>query len=489
MRNSIKAGMFWKFLERFGVSGIQFILQIILARLLSPEHYGALSIMIIFTNLANVFVQTGFNTSLIQKKNLREEDYSSVLWVSLGIAIGLYIIIFIASPWVAAFYDMPDIIWPMRLLAAMLIPGALNSVQLAKVSRELDFKKVFYSNIGAVIIAGIIGIIMAYAGMGLWALVAQYLLNAIIICFIMKVTVKLKIYFHCDFQRVKELFSFGWKLLVSSLIDTFYNELHSLVVGKKYDSGMLGYYNRGKQFPQFIAGAVNSTVQSVMLPAMSANQDDAAKVKWMVRNSITLSAYIMFPVMLGLAAVAEPVVRVLLTDKWIMCVPFMQIYCFTFAFYPIHSCNLQAINAIGRSDIFLKLEIIKKVYGLAFLILAVVLFDTPIAIALTGLITTGIGWFVNARPNKKLLGYAFHEQFKDILPSMVMSISMFIVVYLVGMLSINDILLLIIQILIGILFYLLLSLIFKPLPYKYLAAYVRKLLRKKHNKRTDKDIS
>lgn len=482
VKSNITKALGWKLLERFGVSGAQFVLQIILARLLDPEHYGVLSLMIIFTTLANVFVQNGFNTSLIQNKDVTEEDYSSVLWVSLGIAGVLYAGIFAAAPLIAVFYKMPDIVAPLRVLALMLLPGALNSVQLAKVSREMDFRKVFYSNLGGIIISGVAGIVVAYLGGGLWALVVQTLLNVAVACVIMFFTVRVKFRFVCNLNRVAVLFSFGWKLLASSLLDTLYTELRSLVIGKKYDSGTLGYYNRGKQFPQFIMGAVNGAVQSVMLPAMSGEQDDKAKVKELMRNSITLSAYVVFPIMAGLAAVAEPFVRLLLTEKWLPCVPYLQIYCFSFAFYPVHSCNLQAINAMGRSDLFLKLELIKKGYGIATLTIAVFCFDSPIAIAATGLITTWIGWFVNAFPNKKLIGYSYKEQIADLIPSLLMALTMFAGVLLVGhwckTAAMIDIFTVAIQVVAGVVVYVALSIITKSKPFYLLLEQGRKILKK-----------
>lgn len=465
LSKSLSKSLLWKLFERFGVTGTQFVLQIILARLLAPEHYGALSIMIIFTTLANVFVQNGFNTALIQNKDVDEDDYSSVFWVSFIIAIILYVMIFFASPFIGAFYKMPEIVTPMRVLGLMVLPGALNSVQVAKISREMDFKKIFYSNVGAVLTSGIAGIVIAYLGGGLWALVVQSLLNVFVACLVMRFTVKLKLRLYCDLQRVKVLFGFGWKLLVSSLIDTLYQDLRSLVIGKKYDSGTLGYYNRGKQFPQFIINAVNGAVQSVLLPAMSANQDDKKQVKEMMRRSIMLSAFIIFPMMAGLAGVAKPLVSLLLTDKWLPCVPYMQIYCFTLAFWPVHTSNLQAINAVGRSDVFLKLEIIKKSYGIVALIIAVFCFDSPIAIAMTGVFTTFISCFVNAYPNKKLINYSYFEQMKDLIPSFILSILMLVVVLLVGLLPIPTIAVLLLQVLVGTAVYFLSSAIFRVRPF------------------------
>jgi len=462
--------LFWKLLERFGVQGIQFVLQLILARLLIPEHYGVLAMMTIFTNLANVFIQRGFNTALIQNKDVTEEDYSSVFWITLGIALCMYAIIFFSAPAIAAFYKMPDIVTPLRVLAIILFPGALNSIQLAKVSREMDFKKVFYSNVGGILIAGIAGVAVALMGGGLWALVLQNILNIVSACVVMLVTVKWYPKLVCNISRVAELFRFGWKLLVSSLLDTLYQDINSLVIGKKYDSGTLGYYNRGAQFPQFIINAVNGAIQSVMLPAMAAQQDDTDQVKNMMRTSMTMSAYIIFPMMAGLAAVATPLVSLLLTDKWLPCVPYMQVYCFSLAFYPVHSCNLQAMNAMGRSDLFLKLEIIKKSYGIVVLAIAVFCFDTPMAIAMTGLITTWISWFVNSFPNKKLIGYSYKEQIFDLFPILFMALGMCVVVLWIGKWCQSTgmlmILTMLIQIVAGITLYLLLSIVIKPTPYR-----------------------
>lgn len=478
--------LFWKLLERFGVQGIQFVLQLILARLLIPEHYGVLAMMTIFTNLANVFIQRGFNTALIQNKDVTEEDYSSVFWVTLGIALCMYTIIFFSAPAIAAFYKMHDIVTPLRVLAIVLFPGALNSIQLAKVSREMDFKKVFYSNVGGILIAGLAGVAVALMGGGLWALVLQNILNIVSACVVMLITVKWRPRMVCNIRRIAELFSFGWKLLVSGLFDTLYQELRSLVIGKKYDSGTLGYYNRGKQFPQFIIDAVNGAIQSVLLPAMSAEQDNRTTVKNMMRASMTMSAYIIFPMMAGLAAVASPLVSLLLTDKWLPCVPYMQVYCFSLAFYPVHSCNLQAINAMGRSDLFLKLEIIKKSYGIVVLAIAVVCFDSPMAIAMTGLITTWIGWLVNAFPNKKLIEYSYQEQIFDIFPLLFMALAMCGVVLLIGnwcnAAGMVTILTLAVQILVGVAVYGLLSLLVRPRPFVLLLDQVQHVFMEKGRK-------
>lgn len=479
MSGAIGKNLLWKLMERFGVSGIQFVLQILLARLLGPDCYGVLSILLIFTSLANVFIQKGFNTSLVQNKDVEEDDYSSVLWVSMVIALIAYGIIFFFAPYISFYFNMPDIEAPIRVIALMLFPGALNSIQIAKVSREMNFKVIFYSGIGGAIISGIVSITIAFMGGGIWALVAQTLINVTAVCVIMRFTVKLKLKLKCNIHRVKQLFSYGWKILLSALLETLYQDLSSLVIGKKYDSGTLGYYNRGKQFPQYVVTAIDGAVQSVMLPAMSAEQDEKSVVKKMMRNSIIMSSYMVFPVMMGLAAVATPLISILLSEEWLPCVPYMQIFCFTFAFNPVHTCNLQAINALGRSDIYLKLEIIKKICGIAILVFAVFCFDSPLAIAMTGVVFIFIGWFINAFPNKKLIDYSYFEQMIDIVPALIISFIMFGIVLLVGTINLAPILLLIIQILVGIVTYLLLSHLIKPQAYSLLLGQMKRLLRKK----------
>ena len=479
MNNKLLNGLLWKFLERFGVQGVQFVLQIILARLLSPEHYGVLSIMIIFTTLANVFIQNGFNTALMQDKDVTEDDYSSVFWVTLFVATVLYGILFVSAPIIGTFYEMPMIVTPFRVIALMLYPGVINSIQLAKTSRELDFKKVFYGNIGGIIVSGVVGIIMAYLGAGIWALVFQTLLNVTISTCVMWFMVHWRPKLHCDIKRVTKLFSFGWKLLVSSLIDTLYQDLSSLIIGKKYSSDTLGYYNRGKQFPQFVIVAISSTVQSVMLPAMAEKQDDKTDVKHLMRNSIIMSSYLVFPMMAGLAGVAPTLISVLLTDAWLPSAPYLQIFCISMAFNPVHACNLQAINAMGRSDIFLKLEIIKKGIGIVALVIAVTMFESPIAIAMTGVFTMFTSCFINAYPNKKLIDYSYLEQLKDYLPSLIASVCMFLVVFGVGQIECFMILKLLLQVLVGVIVYVVLSAIFKLQGFKMSLNVLKGLMSKR----------
>jgi len=451
-KTKVISSLFWKLMERGGTQGIQFIVQIVLARLLMPEDYGIIALVTIFITIANVFVHSGFNTALIQKKDADEVDFSSVLYLSLFVAGLLYVVLFFASPSIADFYRESQLVPVLRVLSITLFFGAFNSIQNAFIARNMMFKKLFFSSLGAILVSGTIGIMAAYAGLGVWALVAQQLANSIAISVILWFTVKWRPILAFSIKKVKRLFSYGSKLLISSLIDTLFRDLRSLIIGRVYNPAMLGFYNRGKQFPHIIVNNINGSIQSVMLPALSSHQDDRKRVKDMVRRSIVTSSFIMFPMMVGLAVVAEPVVRIVLTDKWLPAVPFLQIYCMSYALWPIHTANLQAINALGRSDIFLKLEIIKKAVGL--IILGVSIPFGVYAMAWGGLLSGIISTFINAYPNLKLLDYSYMEQWKDIAPSLFISLVMGTVVNSLNYLAFNEWQTLILQVAVGVILYL-----------------------------------
>lgn len=455
---------------------MQFIIQIVLARLLLPEDYGVIAIVTVFIAIANVFIQSGFNTALIQKKEIDDTDLSSVFYLSLFVAFIIYIIIFFAAPLIAQFYKQEILTSVLRILSLTLFFGAVNSIQQAIVSRKMEFKKYFFSSLGGIIISAVVGIVIAYSGFGVWALVTQQLVNIISVMIILWFTVKWRPKLLFSFKRLKILFSYGWKLLCSGLIDTIYKNIYDLVIGKKYSSISLAYYNRGKQFPNIIVQNLDGSISSVMLPALSKEQDDKVKVKRMMRRAIMTSSYIIFPITIGLAVTAKPMVSVVLTDKWLQCVPFLQILSISYAFWPIHTANLQAINAVGRSDIFLKLEIIKKIIGITILLITMPIGLIPMAIGqiISGVIST----FINAYPNKKLLNYSYLEQIKDILPSLTISIIMGLLTYCIAFLKLSSIITLTIQVIFGIFIYVILSKTFKLECFEYLINILKNLRKK-----------
>lgn len=438
-------------MERLGTQGIQFMVQIALARLILPEEYGTIALIAIFISFANVFVQYGFNTALIQKKETSETDFSSVFFLSLAVAGLFYIILFFSAPLIADFFENKMLIPLLRVLSITLFLGGLNSIQNAVVARKLEFKKLFYSSLGAVVVSGIVGIAMAYNGFGAWALVAQQLSNQLIVASILWFTVKWRPGFLFSLESIKGLFSFGWKLLVSALINMLYTNVQSLFIAKLYNPAMLGYFNRGQQFPSLIVSNINGSIQSVMFPALALRQDNIHRVKEMVRRAIVTSAFFIFPMMVGLAVIAEPLVKILLTDKWLPCVPFLQLSCAAYALLPIHTANLQAINALGRSDIFLKLEIVKNVVSLT--ILGITLFYGIYAIAAGMFLSSLASSFINAYPNKKLLDYSYLQQIKDITPSLLLALVMGMIIYSFAWFSLSPGLTLVIQVGAGVLIY------------------------------------
>ena len=474
-KSNILSSLFWKLMERGGTQGIQFIVQIILARLLAPEEFGTIAIVMVFINLAQVFVQSGFNTSLVQKKDADEDDFSSVFYMSLGIAGILYVIMYISAPYIASFYRDPILTPVLRVLSITLFAGAFNSIQNAFVSRNLLFKKLFKSSLGAMLISGTLGIIAAYKGLGIWALVIQQLVNQVAITIIMWFTVKWRPTLIISFSKVRKLFSFGWKLLASALLDTGYQELRTLIIGRLYTPSILGYYNRGQLFPKVLVSNIDGSIQSVMLPTLSAYQDDKKRMKEMMRRAIVSSSFLIFPMMVGMAVVAEPLVKIVLTDKWLPAVPFLQIFCISYALMPIHTSNLQAINAMGRSDIFLRLEVIKKVIGLTILLISLP-FGVYV-IALSSILTGIIGTFINAYPNKELLNYSYKEQWLDIMPSLLISLIMGVSIYLFNFLSIPAWQILILQIVSGGIIYILLAKIFKIESFTYLVETMKQLIK------------
>jgi O-antigen/teichoic acid export membrane protein len=479
-KTKVFSSLVWKLLERGGTQGIQFLIQIVLARLLAAEQFGTIAIVMVFINIAQVFVQSGFNTALIQKKDADDVDFSSVFYLSLALAGILYLIIFLSAPIIARFYKDDILVPVIRVLSLTLFFGTLNSIQNAYIARNLMFKKLFKSSLGAIIISGSFGLFAAYQGLGVWALVVQQLTNQMTISIIMWFTVKWRPKFIFSIARVKDLFSYGWKLLASSLLNTLYLEIRTLFIGRMYTSSTLGYYNRGQQFPKVIVSNIDGSIQSVMLPTLSAHQDDKKKVKDMMRRAIMTSSFLIFPMMIGMAVVAEPLVKIVLTDKWLPAVPFLQIFCISYALIPIHTANLQAINAMGRSDIFLRLEVVKKLLGLV--ILGISLPFGVYAIAIGQVISAIISTFINVYPNKHLLNYSYREQWADIMPSLVLAVIMGITVYMFNLINIAAWKVLGLQLVVGVGSYIGLTKIFRVESLSYLIATLTNLFkRRKYN--------
>lgn len=473
---SVLTNFIWRFLERTGAQIVAFVVQIVLARILEPSAYGTVALITVFTAILQVFVDSGLGSSLIQKKDADDLDYSTVFYTNMFICITLYIGLFFCAPLIAKFYNNMELVPYIRVLGITILISGVKGIQQSYVSKHMIFKKFFFATLGGTIIAGLVGIIMAYAGFGIWALVAQQIINLSIDTLILWITVKWRPKFMFSFKRLKGLFSFGWKLFVSALLEEVYSDLRSLLIGKVYTPSALGYYNRADQFPKLIVGNINSSINSVLFPAMSKVQDDKEAVKSMTRRSMKTSTYVMAPMLMGLAACGKAVISILLTDKWLPSYPFMVIFCITYMFYPVHTANLNAIKAMGRSDLFLTLEVLKKIIGLIALALTIKI--SVMAMAYSLFVTSVTSQIINSWPNKKLMDYSYLEQLKDILPGIGLAAFMGICVYCINFLNLNMWLTLIIQVPMGAVIYIGLSALFKLESFTYVLNMIKPIIQK-----------
>lgn len=456
---NVFSSLIWRFGERFCAQIVSFIVSLVLARILSPNDYGTVSILLIFIDLANVFVVSSFGVALVQKKDADDLDFSSVFYFNILFSLVLYWILFLIAPKIEQFYGIETLTLLLRVLSLKIVLSGVNSVQHAYVQKHMMFKKFFFSTLIGTIISAVIGIFMAFMGFGPWALICQYLTNSLIDTIVLWFTVKWRPIRSFSMQRLMPLIQFGWKILMASLLGTFYTNLRSLLIGKIYSADDLAYYNQGQKFPQLLVTNINTAVDSVLLPAMSKEQDNKENLKQFVRKSIRLTSFVMWPMMIGLLVVSKNLVTLLLTSKWLPCLPFMWIACLQFALEPVQTANLQAIKALGRSDIILKLEIVKKGYGI--LVLLLTLRYGVFAIALGGLTQTFVATICNTSPNRKLLRYTYKEQLSDLFPFIFLSIIMGMIVYYIGTFEFNILVSLGLQIIVGVVVYSLLIYFFQ----------------------------
>ena len=465
-KNIVFNSVLWKFLERSSVQVVSFIVSVVLARLLTPNDYGSIALVLVFINIASVFVQGGFNTALIQKKNSDDIDYSTIFYFSLFVSFVLYLLLFYSAPAIASFYRKVELCSVLRVLGLSLFFNAINSVQGAYLSQKLLFRKLFYSSLCGVSCSAVIGIYMAYKGYGVWALVFQHLTSSFFITSVMWFTVKWRPKKVFSWKRFYSLFNYGWKIFSTNLTISIFINIRSLIIGKAYNASSLAYFDRGKQLPSLILDNIDASIQSVMFPVLSIEQENLVRVKTMMRRSIKVSTYVIFPLLTGLLVLANPIIEVLLTKKWIDAVPFVQIFCLAYMFIPMQNVNMVAIKALGHSGISLKLELLKKM--LEVLILIVTIFISVKAVAWGIVVYNFCCIFINLYPCKKLIDYHYREQIKDVLPALALSVVMGGIVFTLHYLSLSPILQIFLSVLIGCFIYLSLSVLFQVNSYKYL---------------------
>lgn len=448
---STVSSLVWKTFEHYGVYGIRFVLQMVLARILEPEHYGVVAIATIFIDLSNVFIQKGFAIALVRNKNLDDIDASSVFYLSELVSIILYFLLFVCSEPFATFYSILELKGLIRLMSLSLFFGAYSSILNSIIQRQMLFRMSFIIGITSVAISGAIGIFAAVKGMGVWALAYQHLSYSFLSMALMICGVRWYPKFVVKLDRVKPLFSFGWKVLLTSLIDELFVEYRSLVIGKVYDGSSLSFFNRGKQFPHILVYSINGAMQSVLLPVMSKVQDDKQAIKKIMHSAIVGSSFFIYPMLAMMAVTAPSFIPLLMTEKWSPSVPFVQIFCIFYATWPLTVTFYQAMFAMGKSNVVLYCEVLKK--GLDLLTLILTLKFGPKMIAL-GAATASIFILpIYSILCRRLIGYSIFEQFRDVVPNIIGIILMVSAVYSVSLFHLSSILTFAVQIVVGVFVY------------------------------------
>lgn len=459
LKSKAVSGVMWKFLERIASQGVATVVSIILARILDPSHYGLIALVNVFTTLCNVFVVTGLGESLIQKKDADDLDFSSIFYVNVALSVALYAVLFFSAPAIASFYgsEYDQLIPLIRVMGIRLIFAAVNSIQSAKISKAINFRKSFFATFVGTAISGIVGISMALSGFGVWALAAHYMVDTVVNTATLFVVDRWIPKLQFSIKRAASLFNYGWKILASALLNTFYAECRELLIGKVYSPDSLAFYSKGQTYPKLITNNLNTAVASVSFPVFTKIHGDAKTTKSALSRAVRIASFIVFPAMAGLAMVSEPFVKVLLTEKWLPCVPYMQIACLTYAVMTLSIPNLQCLNAQGYSNIYLRITLVKRAIGLVLLACAFRI--NVLWIALSYLFAVVAEYLIDIITVQKYIGYTIYEQFKDISQNMLMTAIMVLCLYVSGKMlgGLNSLLLMVIQILIGAGVYILLS--------------------------------
>lgn len=453
-KGKVTVSLWWKLLERGSSQGINLVVQIVLARLLLPSDFGSLAIMVAITNYAAIFVQSGLATAIVQKKDLQPKDVSTLLTASLSVAGVIYVVLYFISPWIAEQYGLPSIIWPLRVLALILFLNAFNSIQTALLSRSMNFKTIFVRSILAVPIAGAVGIAMAYMGYGIWALVTHNLVNMLVVVVVMMFGLDYKLRIGFSWGRAKSLYSFSGKILLSSLVSGFSDTLRTMVIGRKYSTSQLAYYDKAYSYTLYINTIFGQTIQSVMLPVFSRQQDSVETIKRTARRSGSLTAFVMFPVMLGVCATAKPLVLLLLTEKWAPCIPFLMLFCIFRLFGCITYMDKQVYLALGKSQISLFFELGLLCANLIMLIITVPI--SILAIAIGATIVELLSAMTIFIVSKHVYGYKISERINDLFKPLFNSALMAIAIWSVSLFIENNVILLFLQVLLGVALYLIL---------------------------------
>lgn len=411
VRSQLLHGVAWNFIEKILIRGASFFIGIILARLLSPSDYGLIGMLAVFISISNVFIEGGLAKALIQRQDCQDIDFSTAFVANVGMSLVIYLIMFISAPWMADFYDEPILIDLTRILSLNFILGSFNIVQRAKMMAKVDFKSLAQINVISTIISGLVGILMAYFGCGVWALVGQTLCSTIVLIILFPIYSRWKPSFKFSIASFRQLFGFGSKLMVTGVYSVVLNNISTICIGKFYRSQQLGFFTRASQFSELISTTSYEVIGNVTFPVLSELQNDKSKLVEVYRKSLFFTALIIFPIMILTTLLARPMIIVLLTEKWLPCVVLIQWLCLARMFTPLSAINMNILNAVGRSDLFMKLDFSKL--PLILLTFAITIPISVEAIVIGDFISTFICFFINAYLPGRMFGYGAWEQIKD----------------------------------------------------------------------------
>lgn len=478
-KNQVITGFLWKFFQKLGTQLISLVVSIVLARILMPEDYGVVAMITVFTNIAMVFINTGFSSAIIQKKELSDTDINTLFYSSIAMSLILYAVLFFCAPFIAILYKEPLLTDLLRVESLIVVLGASYSVQQSLITRELKFKKNFFVGLFGILLQGGVGIALALNGFGPWAIVLSTIVHHISTAILMWYVVKWKPKLVFSVKSFRETFSFSAKMLVSGLLDSLFNNIRSIIIGAQYSSADLAYYNKGNQYPTLIMTQVDGSMTTVLFSSLSKYQNDWNAGLKVLRRAMKISVYVCAPLMAGMCAVADPMIRILLTDKWENSIQYVRLCSIICMFWPL-SAQRHALNSRGKSEVSLRLNIIGKIVTIVCLLLT---FRHSVQLMIaSSIFASSICLVIRAFFYRKHLDYKFRDQIADIVPPMLLSTAMGLLTYCVMFLNLSSALTLLIQIPLGILIYVLGSWLFRMDSFFYILSFVKGFLKKREKK-------
>lgn len=467
MKNSVVKNIVWSVVERLSSQVVFFAVSVLIARIIDPTEYGVVTTITVIINIFAGAIQSSFSSALIFKKEIGEEDYSTAFWCTTAMCVVFYILLFFAAPYIAVFYQNETITLLIRLMSFQIVFQGIHSIPFAYVSKKMEFKKNYIATISGVFVSSGVSLLLAFTGFGIWALLFTTSIEVVCSTIVLWCFTKLRIKFVFNVNVAKEMFRYCWKLVGVDMLNSAYSNINSMIIGRRYNTAEVAYYNRAYNLPQTLLGSANTAVSKVLFPAFAQNGERNA-ILFNLRRSIKTINYVTYPMLTGLMAISEELILFLYTQKWAATIPYLNVMCLIWMFQPIQICAIQAFKAIGKSDEYFRLEVVKKTFSIVLLVVAVFAFDTPLALAYA----LGCGQIFSALMNlpslKRLFNYSYKQQFSDMIASTGLCIIMYLLTYGVGLFFSGILIRLIVRVFVGVISYIAISAITKNEQYEFL---------------------